>query len=478
MATLKSTESDRELVIRARAGDRGAVGDLYTRFWAAARASAYSIVKDFAAAEDATAEAMRLALMALHTLRDPDRFAPWLRRIVLRVARRHTTQPARAAESIEDAVRSDELDPSKSVERRQMAVLVCQAVERLPRAEREAIVLYYFEGYTSDEAARFVGIPVGSFRRRLHDGRLRLRTLLTRRLNEGSDDPRTVKLRDRVATLLAARASHDEWYDVLRDLLLSRPVPYPLLATLISGAFPSAPSAGGTVAAQWLARPRGSLFDDASAVGEAARALRAALSDCQEWVVDSVKILQTFPNVFRRAEDGRTVGLDPDLMPPGFSSGAPGRWVRVTRGLLFDAEGGEVIDPAELFLRSDSMAAFAQGLHPARLCDVLDVYWLESRPIELSEVEAWVVGLSHLVAPGSRAHCSPQPGLRYRSALRMTFVGDPRPAAIGGVLAAWPGAPDGVNAVLMRLYVEPWAQVRGGEPVPSQYVSQKRAAGR
>ena len=41
-----------------------------------------------------------------------------------------------------------------------MALLVSQAVERLPAAEREAVVLYYFEGYAGDEAARFLDIPV------------------------------------------------------------------------------------------------------------------------------------------------------------------------------------------------------------------------------------------------------------------------------------------------------------------------------
>ena len=77
-----------QLVLRARSGDRQATAELYTRFWRAARTAAYAVVRDFATAEDVAADAFRDALAALTKLRDPARFAPWLRRIVRRKAER------------------------------------------------------------------------------------------------------------------------------------------------------------------------------------------------------------------------------------------------------------------------------------------------------------------------------------------------------------------------------------------------------
>jgi hypothetical protein len=154
-------------------------------------------------------------------------------------------------------------------------------------------------------------------------------------------------------------------------------------------------------------------------------------------------------------------------MPPALLSGRPGRYLRVTRGLLFGDAAG-VMDPAELLVRSESLGMFAEGLRRARLSDVLDVYWVEARPIELSEVETWITHIASQLVARAKTRCSAQVGPRYRSALRLTFQGDSRPAAIGGVLASWPGAPEGTHVAYVRFYVEAWAQMRSGRPVPTQ----------
>ena len=161
LGQFNATSAERELVIRAQAGDVHAAGELFVRFWRAARAAAYAVVRDMANAEDAAAEAFRVALPRLGRLRDPDRFGPWLRRIVRRVARRESTRSHSDSESLDHTLPATTPDPALSLERREMALLVSQAVERLPAAEREAVVLYYFEGYAGDEAAKFLDIPVG-----------------------------------------------------------------------------------------------------------------------------------------------------------------------------------------------------------------------------------------------------------------------------------------------------------------------------
>ena len=78
---------DRELVERARQGDGIAIGELFSRYWRAARAAAFGVTGEWASAEDAAAEGFRQAWTGLDSLRDPGRFGPWLRRIVVRKAR-------------------------------------------------------------------------------------------------------------------------------------------------------------------------------------------------------------------------------------------------------------------------------------------------------------------------------------------------------------------------------------------------------
>jgi hypothetical protein len=97
-------------------------------------------------------------------------------------------------------------------------------------------------------------------------------------------------------------------------------------------------------------------------------------------------------------------------MAPGCSSGEPGRYLRATRGLLFGDTECAVVDLAEAFLRSGSLASFKERLRPACISDVLDVYWIDTRPIELSEVEDWVTELAAKMAPGARRQCSAQAG--------------------------------------------------------------------
>jgi hypothetical protein len=373
---------------------------------------------------------------------------------------------------VPEGLHSAQPDPAQSLERRELALLVTQAVERLPGAEREAILLFYFEGYSGDDAARFLGVPVGTLRRRLHDGRLRLRKQLTAALGgQAFEAARAARLRASVEALLSNDSTPAEWYRVMRDVVLSRPVPHQLLAALTTRRSESGEAVDfAAVASQLLVRSQGALFEDPGPIGQTARAVRAALSDFHEWTLDSSKVLQTFPTLFRRDESGRVIGVEPEMMPPGFPSGEPGRYLRATRGLLFGGDGGHVVDLAGLMARSSSLAAFAKGMRPAWLSDVIDVYWLDARPVELSEVEAWVLALAERIVPGARRHCAPYAGPRYRSALRLTLGTDTRPASIGGVLAGWPGAPEGTCAVHVRVYLEPWAQIRSGQPVPAQFV--------
>jgi hypothetical protein len=228
----------------------------------------------------------------------------------------------------------------------------------------------------------------------------------------------------------------------------------------------------GQHASRLMARSRGPLFDDPGPVGEAARAVRAALHDFHEWTLDIPTVFEGFPkHVFRRSEGGKMLVTDPQLLPPGFSSGEPGKHVRATRGLLFGDTQTEVTDMAELLERRTSLAGFQAGVRAAWVSDVLDMYWLDTRPIELSEVQDWVTALADSVAPGAQQQFSVQTGPRYRTPLRLTFEGDMRPAAIGGVLRAWPGMPEGTSAVHVRLFLEPWAQIRSGQVVTAESIA-------
>src|SRR4030042_672972 len=168
--------SEQELVQRAKRGEPAAVAELFRLYWRAARAAAYGVTGDFALAEDAASEAFYAAIESLPDLRDSQRFGPWLRTIVVRTARRQKAKTSKengtGFQNLSDA---GALPPDDALERRELAALIHEAVGHLSETLREAVVLFYFEGYSLKDAAGFLDVPEGTLKRRLHDGRKRLR---------------------------------------------------------------------------------------------------------------------------------------------------------------------------------------------------------------------------------------------------------------------------------------------------------------
>ncbi len=166
-----------ELVRRAQGGDLSAFDSLVTRFRDMAVGYAYSLLRDFPLAEDAAQEAFVQAYKDLRSLRQPEAFPAWLRRIVFkhcdRLSRRKTP-PLVPLESATEA-RDDRPDPLRNLERRERREVVLESVETLPRHERVAVSLFYIDGYSMAEVGRFLEVPAATVKSRLHSARRRLK---------------------------------------------------------------------------------------------------------------------------------------------------------------------------------------------------------------------------------------------------------------------------------------------------------------
>lgn len=165
------------LVERAMRGDQEAFAVLAADSVDGCYRLAYRILRDPHRAQDATQQALLGAWRDLPTLRDPDRFEAWLRRLVVQAcyaeARSNRRWVARVRVISHDI--SLEPDVARSVADRDE---LDRAFRRLTPEQRAIVVLHHHLGYPLTEIAEALGIPDGTARSRLHHAVRQLRSAL------------------------------------------------------------------------------------------------------------------------------------------------------------------------------------------------------------------------------------------------------------------------------------------------------------
>jgi RNA polymerase sigma-70 factor (ECF subfamily) len=165
------------LVKLARAGDHAAFRQLVDLESHRCYAVAYRIVRDVERAQDAVQQALLLAWRELPRLRDPDRFEPWLLRLLVRTCYEESrrfrgwssrtqalvAEPRSNGDFTSDVANRDAID---------------RAFRRLSPQHRSVMVLHHYLGMPVATIADVVGVPVGTVKSRLHHATRALRSAL------------------------------------------------------------------------------------------------------------------------------------------------------------------------------------------------------------------------------------------------------------------------------------------------------------
>jgi RNA polymerase sigma-70 factor (ECF subfamily) len=175
--------SDTTLVDRAAAGDRDAFASLVDRHQRLVVGVAFAITRDRALAEDIGQDAFVAAWRGLAGLTDRSRVAPWLAGIARNLA--NNTMRKQARRKAYDDRRDDRglaPTPHDHVAARERQALVRETLDELPEAQREALVLFYFEDRSVEHVAAGLGVTRDVVKQRLHRAREAARARLTERL--------------------------------------------------------------------------------------------------------------------------------------------------------------------------------------------------------------------------------------------------------------------------------------------------------
>jgi RNA polymerase sigma-70 factor (ECF subfamily) len=168
----------RELVLRARAGDHDAFSELAAGSIERLLALARLIVRDHDRAQDAVQDALVNAWLDIRGLRDPDRFDAWLHRLLVRSCYR-TSRRDRRRGSFELPLLRVERDHSPDS---QQALVIRDQIDRgfrrLPVDQRAVLVLHHYLSLSDREAADILDIPIGTVKSRLNRATAALRAAL------------------------------------------------------------------------------------------------------------------------------------------------------------------------------------------------------------------------------------------------------------------------------------------------------------
>ena len=189
--------TDEVLLRRAGEGDQAAFLELYDRHRQPIFRFAFRLLGEVDTAEDITHDCF------LSLIRKPENFRPGrasLRTYLFAAARnlalkhfRSTGRETGLDEVTEEPQLPSRQGPLRKLLDEELATEVRRAVGSLPPLQREAVILFEYEGLSLNDVAEITGADVGAVKGRLYRARERLKTILrpylesNRELNSGRE---------------------------------------------------------------------------------------------------------------------------------------------------------------------------------------------------------------------------------------------------------------------------------------------------
>ena len=164
-------DAERQLVDACRGGDAGAYAGLVKRYSRSVFAVCLGTLGNVQDAEDISQETFIKGLAGIGRLRDGGQFGPWIMKIARNLCLDHARRRKRGAEIV--ALQGGDRSGPDGAH-----ADLCEAIARLPEKYRLPLMLYYFDGRSSENVARALGISTDGALKRLSRARKELRRLI------------------------------------------------------------------------------------------------------------------------------------------------------------------------------------------------------------------------------------------------------------------------------------------------------------
>lgn len=197
---MTSSVTDKQLVTRVQAGDKGAFDMLVIKYQQKIMSLISRYVHDSHEVQDVAQEAFIKAYRALPGFRGDSAFYTWLYRIAINTAKNYlvsrSRRPPGSDVEVEDAQYMDAGDalrdretPENALFGEELKATVNRSLDELPDDLRTAVTLREFDGLSYEEIAEVMECPVGTVRSRIFRAREAIDKNVQQQM-EGSNEQR------------------------------------------------------------------------------------------------------------------------------------------------------------------------------------------------------------------------------------------------------------------------------------------------
>ena len=162
------------IVSLARTGDRMAFEDLVRRRQSSVRGLMRRCCGDNTLADDLAQQVFFRVWLKIHTLKEANAFATWLKRVAVSVWLQYLRKndALRGADELTGIEQTQDDSTGEGMD-------LDQALVTLPNAVRLCIVLSYQEGMSHGEIAKLMDMPLGTVKSHINRGTQRLQQILS-----------------------------------------------------------------------------------------------------------------------------------------------------------------------------------------------------------------------------------------------------------------------------------------------------------
>jgi RNA polymerase sigma factor (sigma-70 family) len=170
--TTERRQNESALVCAAQRRDKKALQRLLTHNWPWLKGLVYSIVSDADEADDVLQDICVRVISKIDSLREPERFRPWLAVLARRQALRHRQRQARRMGPLNEQIAGLQPDEKagqhfEKIEQKEQCRQIMQAVKSLPEKYRQVFMLAHAGDLTYGSIAEILDVPITTVQIRL-----------------------------------------------------------------------------------------------------------------------------------------------------------------------------------------------------------------------------------------------------------------------------------------------------------------------